>query len=140
MAEQADIVGAVRDFLAGVFDLFQLVDTRIFAIDLPAPQSRSMPRAALVLSPAGGLPSDDFVRIAGIRFDLLCYGKTPLEADSVRRVAHEALKQMSRKTHQDVILHSAVLSSGPTFFRDQDTEWPMAVETWMVRAAECLAA
>ena len=140
MAEQADIIGATRDFLASVFDLAALLDTRIFAVELPASQSGAMPRKALVISPAGGLGSNDFVEIAGIRFDLLCYGETPGEADRVRRAAHGALQQMSRKTHLDVILHSATLSGGPTHFRDQDTDWPVSMETWRVTAAETLAA
>ncbi len=100
-----------------------------------------MPRKALVLSPAGGLGSDDYVEFAALRFDLLCYGETPGEADRVRRAAHGALKQMTRKTHLNVILHSATQSGGPTFFRHQDrTKWPVSMETWLVRAAETLAA
>lgn len=140
MAEQADIIGATRDFLAGVPELAPLLDTRIFAVELPASQSSDMPRKALVLSPAGGLESNDYVEFAALRFDLLCYGETPGEADRVRRAAHGALKQMTRTTHLSVILHSATQSGGPTFFRDQDTDWPVSMETWLVRAAETLAA
>ena len=140
MAEQADIIGATRDYLLTIPDLAPLLDTRVYAVELPASQSKLMPRKALVIRPAGGLGSDGYLEAAAIRFDFLCYGETPAEADRVRRAAHGAIKRMSRKTHLSVILHSATQSGGPTFFREQDTDWPVSLETWLVFAAETLAA
>jgi hypothetical protein len=140
VAEQANIIGATRDYLLTIPDLAPLLDTRIFAVELPAAQSKPMPRKALVIRPAGGLGSDGYLAAAALRFDFHCYGETPYEADRVRRAAHGAIKQMHRKTHLSIILHSATQSGGPTFFREQDTNWPVSLESWLVFAAETLAA
>ena len=140
MAEQADIIVATRDYLLTIPDLAPLLGTRIFAVELPASESKNMPRKALVIRPAGGSGSDGYEEFAHQRFDFFCYGETPHEADRVRRAAHGAVKPMDRKEHLGVLIHSIRSSGGSTFFREPDTDWPVSWESWIVMAAERLAA
>lgn len=141
MAETADILGAVRSLLLADSDLFSLTSGRIYALELPRSETRSMPRKAIILSLAGGDADSSLNEIARIRVDLICLGETGFESDKVRRTAHAYLKQEAlRKMYSDILIHNVTVASGPLFFRDPDTDWPNSVQSFMVTAAEHIAA
>ena len=49
---------------------------------------------------------------------------------------HDVMKQLERSVRNSTLIHDAVQSGGPTNFRDPDTDWPVALETWMVSVSE----
>ena len=140
MAEQADIIGALREQLLADPDLYALTSGRVFCLELPRTEARSMPRKCVVLSYAGGPADRGLVELATVRIDCLCYGETAFEADRVRRTVHGDLKHTVRKIYDDVLIHNATASSGALFTVDPDTGWKISAQSWMVTAAEHIAA
>lgn len=135
----ATIPEALVTFLSAQSFISTLVGTRVFGLELPATESKSMPRNAVVLKMSGGpggLGSSDDRPITRIRFDVLNYGATPLDALSVQRATHCALKSINRNIESGTLLHSAEQSAGPVNLRDPQGNWPLVLETFFVLAAE----
>lgn len=137
-----DSLGAIVNFLKADAGVASLVGTRVFGGELPRAETDSMPRAAIVVRPAGGLGTfgQAFQEYGDRRVDVRCYGTTPSAADAVYRHVHPALKQLSRVKQGSVLLHWARPAGGPLTLRDQDTDWPFTFCAWQVLAAEVTAA
>jgi hypothetical protein len=119
-----------------------LVDGRVFGGDLPRNQAftETMPVQSVVLRPAGGREDNGLVPVVHWRIDAICYGPDSFECMELLRAVHDALKYSIRQTFATVFIHSATISSGPVYLVDQETRWPMAFESWVVSAAETVAA
>jgi hypothetical protein len=132
-----DIVGALVTLLAAA-PLVAAVAT-VHGVELSPDAIGSMPTTALVVVPSGGLqptqPSK--AKLAHQRFDLFCYGKSHWSADSLRRVAAEALWSVERRvvtlpTGTKVLLHSVEPAGGLYASRDRDGAWPHSWQSFTV--------
>ncbi len=131
-----DPISAVIQYLKDDAGIAALVITRIFGSELPKAQASSMPRKAIVCKNAGGASQASYLKLNDFRIDFFCYGEEPYEAMKVLRTLHDVMKQLERSVKKNTLIHDAIQSGGPTAFRDPDTGWPVAVETWMVSISE----
>lgn len=137
MAEP-DPVAALVAFLRADTGIAALVGTRVFGGELDEAETKLMPRAAIVVDTGGGTQSigSAYQEYGDARYDLRCYAKLPHSADALYRVAHRALKQMTRQKRAGVLLHWARPAGGPISLRDGDTDWPYVFASYQVLAAE----
>lgn len=129
---------AVRTFVSESEDVADYVTDRVYVGELPEAQAKTMPRAAIVLSPSGGPPDSGYIPLARQRMDTRCYGGTPLEAMRVHLAMHEVLKYLVRGVRLNCLIHSVELNGGPVSLRDNDigAEWPMVFASYTVLASE----
>ena len=109
---------------------------RIFAVELPEREAAAMPRSAVVIEPSGG-PADvgtQRMRTDGIR--LLSFGASVTEAEELSEDVHRRLKWFYGGNYANRRVHSFTRSSGRVFYRDPETDWPVFLETWLIRASE----
>ncbi len=131
----------MQDIIAGMVDVLQadsgvsaLVGTRVFGLELPNSEAGSgnMPRQNVVLRLAGGTPLDASVKTSKQLIDALCYGETPIEAETLRRAVHDALKPLNNKSINNTLINVAIPVSNPIFYREQDTDWAVSMQTFEV--------
>lgn len=131
-----DPITAIVQFLKNDAGISSLAGTRVYGIELPKAEAVTQARKVIVCSAAGGGSAADYVKVNNFRIDFFCYGETPYEALNLLLTLHSVVKQMERKVVLNTMLYSAIQSGGPTTFRDPDTGWPVAIETWMVSVCE----
>lgn len=136
MAEISNTVVALVTYLAAQSGISDLVAARVYGTELPKDDSVSMARKAIVIKRAGGIGEDSQLDVFKHRLDFTCYGETPFEADRVWRAVRTELRDLTRTIVGTVILYNATHSAGPFSLRDQPTEWPMVVDTWLVKAQD----
>jgi hypothetical protein len=135
-----DAVAAMRTHLRATAGVYELIDPdRIFGLELPESEAAKMPRQCVVLTLAGGPSDSSFVEVQQFRVDVWNYGANLYEAQEVQRATHDALKGLRRQRVGDTILYAAEIDSGPRSLRDQTTDWPIVIETFIVTAGECAA-
>jgi hypothetical protein len=133
----ADPIDGLVAFLKLDSEVASLSGGRVFGGELPGRESKSMPRPAVVLKPAGGgLLGTGTLAAGDVRVDVDCYGKQPHEAWRLYLAVGEALKNLRRGVHGGTLLMWARPSSRGTLARDPDTDWPVAVSTYQVLAGE----
>lgn len=132
MAKAQDPIAALIDFLQADATISSLISTRVYGLELPEADASSMPRQAIVINGAGGIDEDSFIAAFKIRLDLFCYGETPHEAWETYLTLKTVLKQMDRNLINSTLLFSATHSSGPFPSRDQKTDWPVVIDTWLL--------
>lgn len=136
-----DQVGALVTHLKTVSEVTDLVtEDRVFGLELPKSEAANMPRNAVVLSLSGGIGpfgARDDLQLAYTRIDGFCYGTTGLNALLVQAALHDAMKAISNTVAGTALLRSATIESGPRYFRDQDTDWPVMIETYLLMVSEC---
>ena len=135
-----DLIGALIAYLSAQYEVSDLVSARVYGQELPAAQSTSMPRKALVLRYAGQGSSsgceNTFVRHGSVRLDVWHYGETFSQADRLRRTVHAILKQVGSKVQGNCLIHSLSDLAGPIPVLDPETGWPFIVDTYSVFFAE----
>jgi hypothetical protein len=138
MSAIADPIAAVRALLAADADVAALLAARVFGGELPGAEAKLMPRAAIVVRPAGGTQSigGEWQDFGDTRIDVRCYGATPREAYALWRTVHPVLKHLKRQVVDETMLHWARPAGGPIAMRDPDTEWPSVNCSWQVLASE----
>lgn len=133
----AEPIAALVAFLKDDPDSAALTAGRIYGGELPREQVPDMPRAAVVLRPAGGGSIGRAYQDYGDRrIDVDCFGDSPKAAWGLHLAVHDALKHLRRAVHAGVLLHWARESAGGVLARDPDTDWPIAASSWQVLAAE----
>ena len=123
-----DIITAIVDVLKAEADIAALSGARVYGDELPAAIVKSMPMGALVIRPSGGAPFQPRgkVNAEAQRFDLVCYGPTPFEADQLRRRASPFLRSIERRLVGDLLIHWVQSAGGYLTGRDRDGQWPYA--------------
>lgn len=134
-----DPIDALVTFLKADAGVSALVSTRVFGGELPRSEVDDMPRAAVVLKPAGGPGGRAYMKFAQPRIDVDCYAATIPDAWAVHLAVRTALKHMRRNVTGSVLLHSADVSSDGVTARDPDTDWPVAVSSYLLSVAEVTA-
>ena len=126
MSEPADLEAGLRAFLLDQASITALVATRVFAGELDADETASMPRAAIVLKSSGGvsLTGESTLDHDTQRIDLFTFGATPREAGVVMRAAALALRRLQRGMYAGVAIHWVNPAGGSSQGREPGTEWP----------------
>jgi len=133
----ADPIAGVVAFLEADSAVTALVSTRVFGGELPAAEAESMPRAAIVVTPAGGgLIGRAYQSYGDTRVALTCYGANRRDSYQVYLAAAAALKQLRHAEHGDCLLMWARASAGGSTTTDPDTDWPVTLASWQVLASE----
>lgn len=128
----ADIITAIVDVLKAGAGVAALVGEHAYADELPAVIVPDMPRHAVVVRPSGGAPFQPRSKVAleAQRFDLVCYGATPYEADRLRRLLAPVLLSVERHVARGVLIHSIQSAGGYLTGRDRDGAWPYAFQSF----------
>jgi hypothetical protein len=128
-------IEAVRLYLAAAPAVAALIEGRAWGGEVPRSENASMPRAALVVSRAGGGTIGATTTAYGdVRVDVDCYGASPYEADQLYVAVERALKSLAGAVHDEVRLSWAKPSAAGVHGRDPDAGWPMVVSSWQVLA------
>lgn len=136
MTPQADVIESLIALLREDPEVLAVAGDRIYGGRVPQHAQEEMPMPSVVLRYAGGIQAQDFVPLQRPRVDVTYYGRTPQEADSLRRTAHPVLKSLRRRTVSGVLLYSAQEDGGPVAGSEQSTNWPYSFTSWTVLAAE----
>ena len=131
------ILAAARSVLLEVDPALAVIAAgRVFAVELPEREAAEMPRQAVVVSPAGGPEDVSFQQITTDSLRVLCFGKTITEAAELSEDVHRRLKWFYGGNFAGLRVHSFTRSSGRVFFRDPETDWPVFLEGWIMRASD----
>lgn len=141
MTAAADPLGALRTFLLANADVNTATGGRVRCLSLLAADVTAMPRACVLLKPAGGPgePGGGYQQYGKTRIDVICYGATEDESWDVYLAAAAALKALQRVKAANVLLHSADVSSKGATALDPVKQWPVTYSSWLVLASEIAA-
>ena len=134
MSEPADLEGGLVAYLKSIPSVAVLTGSRIFGGELPAAETASMPRAAIVIKASGGvsLTGESKLEHDTQRVDLFAFGPTPREAGRIARAAALALRRLERSVHAGCLIHWANAASGSLAGREPVTEWPRQFQSFQV--------
>jgi uncharacterized protein DUF3168 len=130
-----DPIGDIVTLLLADDAVTALVDERVFGAELPAEEAKEMPRAAVVVSPAGGPGRPGTVKYRRLRVDTTCFGVDLLESWQVHAAVREALETLA---HRDGSLFSILMASEAANARDQAKQWPTCYASYRVLTATAL--
>lgn len=116
-----DTLDDIRTLLLADAAVAAATSSRVFSGELPEEESRLMPRAAVVVSPAGGPGRQGTTKYRRTRVDTTCYGATLHESWQVHLAVREALETLSRR---DNSLISLEMTSDGALARDPLKQWP----------------
>jgi hypothetical protein len=134
MSEAADIVAGLVAFLKDDVATNTITGGRIFGGELPAIETASMPRPAIVIKASGGvqLLGESFVEHDTQRVDVFAFGATPAIAANVMRTAALALRNLTRSVHAGCLIHWVNSAGGSNAGREPVTEWPRQFQSFQV--------
>ncbi len=143
-----DPLVAVVAFLLDEGTVSEFVDTRVFGAEIPADlvetisNGSTIEQTVLIKRVGLGRSVGDNSRIkfSRPRFDVFSYGETPHRASILDLACYEALKQMEPHTEGLCRMFDAVLVAGPIDLREEETQWPYSLRTYIVSVAEVAAA
>jgi len=135
-----DIVGAVAELLISDPVVGPMVEGRVYVGRIPhdvvAAEDTFRPRKMVVVRHAGGGGEKrDSLKFELQRVDVLCYGETMYEADTVRRAIWSRFVRLSREWIGDVLIHYVNPAGGALASSDPDIVWPIIVQSFVVMAA-----
>lgn len=138
---QPDVVRGTVAFLRAQPGVTAITGNRVFAEELPESEHHLMPRAAIVVSSAGGGLLGNSNRFGDRRVDVICYGASPMKARQLHNEIRAALKGLVRQVVTDsastkVLLHWARISADGRVGRDPNTDWPVCGSSWQILAAD----
>ena len=115
--------------------LESLTGGRINRPDLEEGEDKNMPRANIVVRPAGGgaMFGKGNLQVIDSRIDVLAYGSTRLECENIGREVQRVLKNMRRcrvgegEEGGPIKLYWARISGGVSSAIEPDAEWPFAL-------------
>lgn len=128
----SDPTAALAMFLRS--NLSDLIDGRTYRPQLPKSADKDMAQACIVVRRAGGLKvyGKSQLPISDPTVDLICYGATAMEAETVAAAACAALKGLVMEVWEGVMLYSANIIAGPLPLPDLQTLWPAALVSTQV--------
>lgn len=141
-----DPIQAIVAFLQADAQVAALAGTRVFSVELPAPEAAFMPRGAVVITGSGsarmvrGLGTSDFIPAGNRRIDVRCYGATTYDATALDLAVYEALKHMNRVVVGNAMLYTATIESTGINMRDADGKWPLSLSVYVVTVSEIAVA
>lgn len=138
-----DVLSAVRVLLRADATVTAICPAgQIYAGEMPATEAALQPRAAVVVSLAGGPADRGNSQYGRTRIDVRAYNTTPFEATRLSNQIYESLKHLVRTrvaATTPTLIHSVMSEGGPVALRDQDGDWPFTFRSFEVLAAEIAA-
>jgi hypothetical protein len=134
----ADPTLGVAAYLKAQAAVLAASEGRVFRPELAEGEDAHMPRACVVVRPAGGgaLTARDYLPIIDSRLDIVNYGSTRLEAENLAREVADALRMLKRsiwgEAGKNVVLLWARLSAQPSAAAETDTNWPFSLVSCQV--------
>lgn len=125
----ADPIADIRTLLLADTAVAALVDTRVFGGELPQAEAAQMPRAAVVVSPAGGPGRPKFMKIRHTRVDTICYGATLHDSWKLHLAVREALETLDHRSSSVMAIEAA---SDAANARDSVKQWPTCYASYRV--------
>lgn len=134
----ADPILALIAILKADAGVAALAGARVFGDELPASETATQPRKAIVVRSSGGpsLAAGSYLEHDSQRVDLLSYGETPFEAGRLRRAVFDTLKPLRRTVAAGALIHWVEPAGGWATERDPDAAWPAAFQSFQVFYAE----
>lgn len=131
---EADVINAVVELLKADADVAAVVGARVFGGELPAEETASMPRAAIVLQPSGGslIAAGSFMAQDTQRIDVLCFEQSPATANGLSRLVRGALRGVRRQVVSGCLIHWVETAGGISARRDSETQWSVAFQPFQV--------
>jgi hypothetical protein len=108
----------------------------IYVLALPAEELAVGAHKCIVLLASGGQLGKMRRSITEARIDVVCFGETDFDAAALERPVAESLKNLSRQTYANVLLHGCTVSAGPFQARDPEIFWPAMRRQIILRADE----
>lgn len=131
------------DYIAGIIgimladsDINTLVGNKIYGLVFPRDEINNMPQNMITVASIGGTPIFNHMQLNFNVIEVRCYGSTYYEAWRVHIATHSLLKNISRQTHDKLLVHSVLPVNGPISLRDPEFEWPNVLSTWRLFVAE----
>lgn len=131
-----DPIAAVLAVLKADADVAALAANRVFGGEVPRTEVEHMPRAAVVVSGAGGPGGYAYMDFAKVRIDVDCYAATPRDAWLLHLAVRTKLKHLRRTHAKGVLIHSADVSADGSSGVDPETDWPVTVSSYLLSVAE----
>jgi hypothetical protein len=136
LAQPPDPVSAIVAVLKADTDVAALISTKAYDRELPCTETENMPQKCVVVRPVGGSGTGDRTRVGEVNVDCMCYGEVPYQAAKVSWAVLQALKHMDGQTQENTLLKTAIPIAGPIFLRDPDTDWPIEMRTFTIKAGQ----
>ena len=132
-----DDIKSLIEILEGDSEIIEAqIHHRIFGGQIPE-RSQDAPRQrAVLLKYAGGSPIGGYVKLRRFRLDVVYYGASLSEADTVYRTVHPVLRAINGRVQCGVIIHSLTEESGPISMIEPKTNWPCINTSWQVLSAD----
>lgn len=132
MPDVADPIAALVAILLADAGVAALAGARVFGGELPETETKFMPRAALVVSPSGGvsLTAGSYAEHDTGRTDLFAYGATQQEANALLATAALALRRVMRQVAAGALIHWVQPAGGGASGRDAQLIWPRAFQSF----------
>lgn len=124
-----DPLADIRALLLDDDAVSTLVDDRIFHSELPANESASMPRKAVVVAGAGGSGRRKTMHLRRLRVDTICYGETLYESQKVHDAVRNVLENLERTSGSVKTIETNVEGQNA---RDPVKQWPVCFATYAV--------
>ena len=130
----ADPIGALVSVLLADSDIAAMAGARGFGGELPAAETKQMPRTAFVIKASGGAPltSGSFAEAEAQRVDVYAYGATPLLASKLADLIALKLRRIERKVVAGTLIHWVKSAGGYSSGREPETDWPRAWRSFQV--------
>lgn len=132
-----DSLVALRLMMLADTPTTDLTGTDIFAAELPKEITKSMPKHVLVIKFSPGVtPPMGWARLAGVNIEFWAYGPDPQGAAALKLVVYEKLKYLSREVFNSTLIHNASPLTGGISLRDENTDWPIEIQPFLVMVGE----
>jgi hypothetical protein len=136
MSAAADPLGALRTILLADADVAAASGGNVYCIEIRREDVKAMPRAAVLLKPAGGPGARGYQQFGKLRVTVACYGETGDESWTLWLTVKPVLQQLARVTSQHALIHSATMEADGAFGIDPTTQWPTTFSSWLVLASD----
>ena len=110
-------------------------DTAVYGTRIPDDKVELMPANCVLVKPAGGSLHIGDIEIAWRRFDVLAYGKSSLDSESLHLAVREALRTLERYGADGFVIHEAHCEMDGVGGDDPLTGWPVTLASYRVLAA-----
>lgn len=140
-----DPVSALVEWLTADTAIAEIVGederVRIFGWELPLVEASHMPRAALVVSAAGGFSEGLPEVLDRARIDMRAYGGSHDEAMRLAVLVRRRMRELRRFVSSlGLVLHAPVRAGGYIPLREQSGGWPLVLRSYFQPFDETLVA
>ncbi|PAL20221.1 DUF3168 domain-containing protein [Sphingopyxis sp. GW247-27LB] len=131
---EADPIGALVAWLLADGPTTALTGEDVFGGSLEGDILDRGPKSALVVAPSGGvsMTARSKAEFDTARIDLIAYGATKADADTLIRTAAPRLWLIDRQVIAGTLIHWVNRAGGSGDARDSDTQWPQAFRSFQV--------